>query len=694
VTEPSYTPQTWHDTPLTDTPIDSARLNVLEQGVKAATDRAKVSIRHDASQSLNPTQQAQAQSNLGVVASAPLDLLATSTTTAALTLGKIKPFNCTSAAITTTALPALSGLAIGSVYAVQKTDTTSNTLTVPLHAGDTTDAGSTSIVIAMRELLYLQVVSNPAGGGAKYWKATNSLKPLSASDTRYTTAAVPNAASIVVDRPSGVAEGASIITYGPSRGASTNATRIHYDRIKSRVASSFATNNCVAGFLSADSTSYMFGAMNATQSWNGSKALLRQNTAADASITAQGVGTWINRALYPNGFAGLFFTWPFGNDAMFDGSTAHNSTTAKARASAANALHAMLCMVRADTVINPGTVTLNTTNGSPTVTAPINAWYKGMQITAAGVPANTYVGTITSITTTATFKLSSSRTSQVDVNATATGSPSAFIGPAAAAGVTQVTGNTAFFGNNVLKTTTNADTITYVIWLNEARRMQWVTAGIDDAEYVATASAPLGGTGGASYSVAVQKVDSAGANVSDPANGTVTGTTADQHRYTAIGGGMQIGLCFGQLAVDLGVLSAGMWKVTITNTGATGKVLLDDCLLVESLTPMTCMVMKEVPLPAGYYATATAVTNNASEARRLVYNGLIDTELALWPNDKTVLVLDVAADTVNGTFDNSLHISQQDGAFAHFNDAGERLVTDKIMGVLNALPARNGLCRI
>lgn len=75
MTEPSYTPQDWHDKPALDTPVDADRLNTLEAGVAAATERAVASVRTDAVQSLSPTEQAIAQVNMDGASATALALL-------------------------------------------------------------------------------------------------------------------------------------------------------------------------------------------------------------------------------------------------------------------------------------------------------------------------------------------------------------------------------------------------------------------------------------------------------------------------------------------------------------------------------------------------------------------------------------------------------------------------------------------
>lgn len=66
MTEPTYVETTWANTPSTTSPIDQDNLNKIEQGVSDAIARATKSIRYDAAQSLNPTQQAIARANQGL----------------------------------------------------------------------------------------------------------------------------------------------------------------------------------------------------------------------------------------------------------------------------------------------------------------------------------------------------------------------------------------------------------------------------------------------------------------------------------------------------------------------------------------------------------------------------------------------------------------------------------------------------
>lgn len=457
--------------------------------------------------------------------------------------------------------------------------------------------------------------------------------------------------------PNGIIEGRALFQYGPSRGVGVTAQRVHFNRLRRRLGSGFYFNASVGGHQAADTVSLMYGAIATTS---------RQGGAENEWAPTIGPSTFVNAAVQ----AGFLLWWPFGNDALHDGRPDRNSTTVKARASAKTALHAGIALARAETRIESTLVGTGytTTNGSPNVTAQLaSAWYRGALVTGPGIPANTYVGDLIN-NGLGGFKLSSSRTAQVDVNATATAAGVTIVFSPVYGGVWSTTdGNPAFSGSAIVKTVANGATSTYVITLPNARRVHWITAAIDDAEYAGTKAAPYGGTGGAGYSIVVD------------GGAPIVGTTSNQHRFGALD------LCHSQMAVDLGTLGAGSHTITITSVGA-NKLLVDDGLIVESRTPLTVQLMKEVELPAAYYALLP--TYGASWAKTQIYNQFLVDELAQWPNDQSVRVHDIAAD---GWYDKAVHISARDGAYAHFTDEAEARITDSLMADWNTLAPRPGL---
>lgn len=489
-------------------------------------------------------------------------------------------------------------------------------------------------------------------------KTGTVVADLEAETDRATAAEADIAADLapIVDVvPNGIIEGRALFQYGPSRGVGVTAQRVHFNRLRRRIGSGFWFNGSVAGHQASDTATVMYSNRSTTRQANG------ENEWALSS----GVSTWANRANQ----GGILVTWPFGNDALHDGRPDRNSTTAKARAGAKNALHAIIAMARAEARIESvlqGAYT--TTSGSPNITgAQASPWYKGMLVQGTGIPANTYVGDMINGGL-GGFKLSSSRTSQVDVNATANGTNVTLTFSPTFTGSWTTRVSAEFSGGNMVGTNANGATKTYVIHIPAGpdRKVHWVTSGIDDAEYTGTKGAPFGGTGGATYSITVD------------GGAPVTGTTSDEHRFGALDN------CFAPKVVTLGPLAAGAHTIEITCTVGS-KLLVDDGFLVESLTPPTVLVMKEVELPAAYYALLP--TYGASYAKTQLYNGFIDSELALWPNDESVITMDITA----YGYDKALHISAADGAYAHFNDAGERLAANAILKRLNQLASRVGL---
>jgi hypothetical protein len=394
---------------------------------------------------------------------------------------------------------------------------------------------------------------------------------------------------------SGIMEGRALFQYGPSRGVGVTAQRVHYNRIRERIGSGFFANMSVGGYGASDTATYALGAISQS----------RQGSGGSEWVPTAGVGTWAARANQ----GGVLITWPFGNDARLDGLATRNSTPAKAQASAKNGLHALLALARAEIRIESvaqGTYTrtINTPNITGNVASP---WFKGSLVQGTGIPVNTYVGDMINGGF-GGFKLSSSRTTQVDVNATASGSSTLTFSPVYNGTWTNITSgtnpglNTAFSGSGAMKTTTDGDTTTWVLHLPEERRVHWMTTAVDDAEYVATVGAPFGGTGGAGYSIVID------------GGSPIVGTTSDQHRFGSALLSPPNSLCFGPLAVDLGTLAAGAHTIVVTQSGA-NKLLTDDCVLVESLTPLTTVVMKEVELPDEYY-TLNAATGASIGPRR------------------------------------------------------------------------------
>jgi hypothetical protein len=227
--------------------------------------------------------------------------------------------------------------------------------------------------------------------------------------------------------------------------------------------------------------------------------------------------------------------------------------------------------------------------------------------------------------------------------------------------------STSCSSGSVSYTTTPGDNVVYTVTLTVAARVSLIVLAIDNA---------ANGTSGATFTT---KVDS---------NSAVAGTTSDQMRKTAH---TPPNNAFCQMAVDLGTLAVGTHTVTLTHTGTSGQQLFDDCLLVETATPPTILINKIAQLsPSGYTLTATYAAANASWATDQIYNSIIDTVVARFPSDSSIVTWDPNA---NG-WNYSTYIGNTDGLMVHMNDAGNAFYANGDIGVLNTLAARAGLVRL
>lgn len=166
-----------------------------------------------------------------------------------------------------------------------------------------------------------------------------------------------------------------------------------------------------------------------------------------------------------------------------------------------------------------------------------------------------------------------------------------------------------------------------------------------------------------------------------------------QHRKTTYTGHPAIGQAgFCQYAIPLRGLSAANHSIEVKHNGAAGQILYLDCLLVASATPPTLILLKKQQFGAAGYATFNAIANNAgaSWATDQVYNGLLDTVVARFPNDGSIQVIDPNIYGWNA----ATMIGNIDGASVHLNDRGNAYYADLIMDRLNALPYRDGLGRL
>ena len=176
-------------------------------------------------------------------------------------------------------------------------------------------------------------------------------------------------------------------TWSPQFTTTTNTSRTATDEFPGgQVTANYIRVQINAPFPAATGAGFAGVALNQF-SWNG--------------VAATATGTPPGTSLTPQGY------YP----ATLPNSATANTTTTWNAQSPTNGLSGGSSLGRVD----PATVT----SGSPTVTdANIQGSDNGHPVTGTGIPANTFVGTVTVGTS---FLLSSSATSQVNVNATAAG---------------------------------------------------------------------------------------------------------------------------------------------------------------------------------------------------------------------------------------------------------------------------------
>lgn len=183
-----------------------------------------------------------------------------------------------------------------------------------------------------------------------------------------------------------------------------------------------------------------------------------------------------------------------------------------------------------------------------------------------------------------------------------------------------------------------------------------------------------GGQGGAPY-----KITCTG-------QADILGTTSNQHRITGHGPNSNYSTMVERIT---GLTPGASVTVTLEKTGAAdGTILWFDGFLLGSATPPTVAVLKPGTLTSAQYATiAAGGGTGASPATDAIYAGIVDTVVAQFPADSSVVALDPNAAGFNAT----TMISNADGLNVHLNDLGNACYADLILAKLNSLPARLGL---
>lgn len=458
-----------------------------------------------------------------------------------------------------------------------------------------------------------------------------------------------------VDRPSGVLKSLRFLGgYGNSLLADHgNAGSIYLDRLIATIAPGVWFNAGVGGYTASDMVSLMFG----------TRTAMIQGAARSVQTQAIQQATWPQK-VFPGGILILDCVH---NDSRRDTVITGGETTlqaqAKSRAAFVNHMTAAVRLARSQARIANTVAHANcaTTSGAPDVTdLQIVASMRGMPVSGTGIPAASFVGTIATTAGVITgYKLSSSATSQVDVNATATTNPVTLTYAPARSGTWTVgSATTECTGGKVSSSTAAGATATYTINLPAAARVCWVTlAGDDDANGFVNAAATVTVDGGTPIAV----------------------VTRNQSKKS--GTGPNYGS--GQMTVDLGLLAAGAHSIVITHAGSAGQFLWDEALLVESPSPLTVVMLGSHQLGAAGYTAF-----GGDYATDQVYNGLLATVAALFPSDGSVLVYDP---NEAGAGWNPATMLGPDAT--HPDPPGEQHKHDWLMSKFNALTDRIGLTR-
>ena len=462
--------------------------------------------------------------------------------------------------------------------------------------------------------------------------------------------ASPNA---VTGAPSSVVEGLSMTSYGNSYLTCIPPVcqRRWFERVAGRLQSPLLVNNGVGGTLTPDACTYAYG----NYTMNGTRGVAP--------------GTW---KPFVGTRGGLVMLDMARNDAGWDSQTGQGGTTAKSRAGFTNGLDALIRLVRAeakyaDTVMARSSTTCGTTSGSAVISDPsCTAADSGKSVTSRFFPSGAFVGTVIPGIS---FRLTSSTLYQWDLHATATSSAE-----------TASIGTAAYTGQWVAQTAQShqSDATGHYTWTNGSTVTITTPVGTDfDVILLGTDDGAVG-LGGATFAITVD-----GAPFRPPA-GTPT-TCSNQQRNTAPVGNS----AYTQMAIPIHGLANTMHTIVLSHADVTGRFLWYQCLLQPNPTPVTIVINKAARLAsyAVYQANGAA---NAGWVTDQLYNGLIDTVVARFPSDQSVVVFDPNA----SGWDPSTMISSIDGLGVHPNDIGMACFADGIMSILNTLSARQGMISI
>jgi hypothetical protein len=163
-------------------------------------------------------------------------------------------------------------------------------------------------------------------------------------------------------------------------------------------------------------------------------------------------------------------------------------------------------------------------------------------------------------------------------------------------------------------------------------------------------------------------------------------TTSDQMRQASNGGPVK----YTPMVIPIHGLTNTAHTIVVTHTGSAGQSLSINGHFVPSPTPPTIIIDKVNYLGTAGYATYVALGGaGASTTVDDIYNGIIDTVVARFPADSSVVTIDPNA----LGFNPATMIGNTDGINIHLNDVGNQFYANNIVDKIRSLTARNGLVR-
>ena len=237
-------------------------------------------------------------------------------------------------------------------------------------------------------------------------------------------------------------------------------------------------------------------------------------------------------------------------------------------------------------------------------------------------------------------------------------------------------GNTFFANGTSHSTTTVGDHVT--ITTPVGTDFDLILIGLDNV--IQTGSA---------FTVTVDGTAYAGGYVNGVAAATLGYPTTTQNQMAQAASFLNQGFC--QMAIPLHGMSNAAHTIVVTQAGAATQALYIQGLVQQSPNPPLVILPRIAYLGATGYAF---YGGGASKAVDDTYNGIINTVVSLFPQDKSVQSIEQNLAGWVPSYGAGGMLSSLDTTGVHANDAGTAFQADLFMTFLNSLTAREGLVTI